>query len=65
MLRDEGGGVVVDQDDAAKLKQVITAWADDRASAVATGQKAREVFEQNYTKDIGLGNYQRILEAGK
>ena len=62
MLSQEGGGEVVAEGDAAALKELITAWADDRRAACDVGRKARAVFEQRYTREDGLGRYREIFQ---
>lgn len=63
MLREEGGGVVVSEDDPDGLTEVIRRWAENPAEARHAGKRAREVFEQRYTERIGLARYQQILES--
>jgi len=62
MLREGGGGEIVANGDCEALQQTILRWADDRDLTRRLGQQARGVFEANYTKAIGLGRYQQILE---
>ncbi len=63
MLTAEGGGVAIPEGDADAIEATITGWADDRDAAKAVGKKAREVFENNYTMEIGLKKYFDVLES--
>jgi glycosyltransferase involved in cell wall biosynthesis len=63
VLLEEGGGEVVDEGDTDRIVEIIAAWAADRERAGRIGMRAREIFERNYTKEIALRKYQRILES--
>jgi colanic acid biosynthesis glycosyl transferase WcaI len=62
MLLEEGGGMVFAEGDAIALKEAIVRWADDRQAAALIGRQAREVFQRNYTKAIGLRKYADLLQ---
>jgi glycosyltransferase involved in cell wall biosynthesis len=62
MLTEEGGGQVVAEGDTDGLRQLIVQWADDRPAAAEVGRQARQVFERNYTKAIGLRKYTELLQ---
>lgn len=63
MLTEEGGGKVIAEGDKEALRQLIVRWADDRQAAGEVGRRAREVFERNYTKAIGLRRYTDVLKG--
>jgi glycosyltransferase involved in cell wall biosynthesis len=54
-------GVRVDQGSAEQVADTLEHWADNREEAARLGRRARECFEQRYTKEDAVGAYRQLF----
>ena len=63
LLREEGCGVAVAQNDAEALAQAVRALAADPARCAEMGRRARALFEARYERRIALQSWAELIAA--
>lgn len=56
-----GCGIHVDPDSPEAVADAVRVWIQNPDKVEEMGEKAREVFEAEYTKDIAIDSYRRVL----